>query len=111
MGHCSVEDSRAAMDLYKLVGDEWEKCILSWVSNTDHKSNPDNSLHYMEDQYWPGSLMVEDQNWPESLMVEDQYWTESLMVEDQNWTESLMVDDQYWTESLMDCSVQDQELG
>lgn len=106
MGHCSVEDSRAAMDLYKLVGDEWEKCILSWVSNTDRNSNPDNSLHYMEDQYWPESLMVEDQYLPESL-VEDQYWPESL-VEDHSWTESL-VEDQYWKESLMDCS-QDQEL-
>ncbi|XDV52951.1 hypothetical protein PO909_021582 [Leuciscus waleckii] len=116
MGHCSVEDSRAAMDLYKLVGDEWEKCILSWVSNTDRNSNPDNSLHYMEDQYWPESLMVEDQYWPESL-VEDQYWPESLvedhswtesLVEDHSWTESL-VEEQSWPESLMDCS-QDQEL-
>ncbi|XP_039502974.1 apoptosis-enhancing nuclease isoform X2 [Pimephales promelas] len=84
MGHCSVEDSRAAMDLYKLVGDEWEKSILSWVSNTDRNSNPNSSLkHYMEDQYWPESSMVEDQNQTESSMVEDEYWTESLMVEDE----------------------------
>ncbi|XP_077066866.1 uncharacterized protein isg20 isoform X2 [Siphateles boraxobius] len=102
MGHCSVEDSRAAMDLYKLVGDEWEKCILSWVSNTDRNSNPDNSIeHYMEDQYWPESSMVEDKYWPENSMVEDQCWTENSMVEDQCWTESLMVEDQYWKESLM----------
>ncbi|XP_067292417.1 apoptosis-enhancing nuclease [Pseudorasbora parva] len=58
VGHCSVEDSRAAMDLYKLVEDQWEKKILSWVSNTDRTSNPNNSLeHYMQDQYWPESLM------------------------------------------------------
>ncbi|KTF91809.1 hypothetical protein cypCar_00013164 [Cyprinus carpio] len=54
MGHCSVEDARAAMDLYKLVEDQWEKDILS----RDHASNSSNSLeHYMQDQYWPESIM------------------------------------------------------
>ncbi|KAK9952313.1 hypothetical protein ABG768_018161 [Culter alburnus] len=58
MGHCSVEDSRAAMDLYKLVEDQWEKDILFWDSNTDHTPIPNNSLeHYMQDQYWPESIM------------------------------------------------------
>ncbi|XP_052399293.1 apoptosis-enhancing nuclease [Carassius gibelio] len=54
MGHCSVEDARAAMDLYKLVEDQWEKDS----SCPDHTSNSSNSLeHYMQDQYWPESIM------------------------------------------------------
>ncbi|KAF4095095.1 apoptosis-enhancing nuclease [Onychostoma macrolepis] len=57
MGHCSVEDACAAMDLYKLVEDQWEKDILSQDSNTDHISNPNNLEHYMQDQYWPESIM------------------------------------------------------
>ncbi|XP_016330645.1 apoptosis-enhancing nuclease-like [Sinocyclocheilus anshuiensis] len=58
MGHCSVEDALAAMDLYKLVEDQWEKDILSRDSNTNHTSNSSNSLeHYMQDQYWPESIM------------------------------------------------------
>ncbi|KTF75383.1 hypothetical protein cypCar_00018306 [Cyprinus carpio] len=59
MGHCSVEDACAAMDLYKLVEDQWEKKILSKDLNTVHTSNPNNNNleHYMQDQYWPESIM------------------------------------------------------
>ncbi|RXN19620.1 apoptosis-enhancing nuclease-like protein [Labeo rohita] len=54
-GHCSVEDARAAMDLYKLVEDQWEK---PKNSNTDHTLNHSDDLeHYMQDQYWPDSIM------------------------------------------------------
>ncbi|KAL1247517.1 hypothetical protein QQF64_022893 [Cirrhinus molitorella] len=53
-GHCSVEDARATMDLYKLVEDQWEKDI----SYPNHTSNLSDSLkHYMQDQYWPDSIM------------------------------------------------------
>ncbi|XP_051976035.1 apoptosis-enhancing nuclease [Xyrauchen texanus] len=58
LGHCSVEDARAALDLYKLVEDQWEKDFLPQNSNTDHISDSNNSLeHYMQDQYWPESMM------------------------------------------------------
>ncbi|XP_073687485.1 apoptosis-enhancing nuclease [Garra rufa] len=57
-GHCSVEDARATLDLYKLVEDQWEKNILFKNSNMDHTSNPNSNLeHYMQDQYWPDSIM------------------------------------------------------
>lgn len=56
-GHCSVEDACAAMDLYKLVEHQWEKDILSQDSNTDHTSNANNLELYMQDQYWPESIM------------------------------------------------------
>ncbi|XP_051548786.1 apoptosis-enhancing nuclease [Myxocyprinus asiaticus] len=58
LGHCSVQDARAALDLYKLVEDQWEKDFLARESITDHTSDPNNSLeHYMQDQYWPESMM------------------------------------------------------
>nr|XP_055048590.1 apoptosis-enhancing nuclease [Misgurnus anguillicaudatus] len=56
MGHCSVEDARATLDLYKLVEDQWEKDLSQ--DSIDHTSNPNDSLeHYMQDQYWPESVM------------------------------------------------------
>ncbi|KAI5105366.1 apoptosis-enhancing nuclease isoform X2 [Silurus meridionalis] len=51
-GHCSVEDSLAALDLYKLVEEEWEKSLQP---HDPHDSTA--SLdHYMQDEYWPDSL-------------------------------------------------------
>lgn len=40
--HCSVEDSRMAMKLYKLVEDEWE------LKNPNRKDS-----HYFDDVFWP----------------------------------------------------------
>ncbi|XP_043084545.1 apoptosis-enhancing nuclease [Puntigrus tetrazona] len=59
MGHSSVEDACAAMDLYKLIEDQWEKDILlSQDLDTDHTSDPYNNLeHFMQDEYWPESIM------------------------------------------------------
>ncbi|KAL6480499.1 hypothetical protein MHYP_G00115320 [Metynnis hypsauchen] len=56
-GHCSVEDALAALDLYKLVEEEWEKSIQAHIQNSEFISEPTASLeHYMQDQYWPESL-------------------------------------------------------
>ncbi|XP_056596050.1 apoptosis-enhancing nuclease [Triplophysa dalaica] len=55
-GHCSIEDARATLDLYKLVEDQWEKDFSR--NSTDHTSDPNYSLEdYMQDQYWPESVM------------------------------------------------------
>ncbi|XP_036424293.1 apoptosis-enhancing nuclease [Colossoma macropomum] len=56
-GHCSVEDALAALDLYKLVEEEWEKSLQAHIQNSDFIPEPTASLeHYMQDQYWPESL-------------------------------------------------------
>ncbi|XP_072134172.1 apoptosis-enhancing nuclease-like isoform X1 [Mobula birostris] len=58
-GHCSVEDARAAMQLYKLVEVQWEEKLHSelWTEH-DHKVSDTSSeiSHYMDDQYWPAGL-------------------------------------------------------
>ncbi|KAA0724425.1 Apoptosis-enhancing nuclease [Triplophysa tibetana] len=55
-GHCSIEDARATLDLYKLVEDQWEKDFSR--NSTDLTSDPNYSLvDYMQDQYWPESVM------------------------------------------------------
>ncbi|XP_062403749.1 apoptosis-enhancing nuclease [Sardina pilchardus] len=52
-GHCSVEDALAALDLYKLVEDQWEQ-NNSEKERAPPQLGPDPSLsHYMLDQYWP----------------------------------------------------------
>ncbi|TRY59256.1 hypothetical protein DNTS_034181 [Danionella cerebrum] len=53
-GHCSIEDALAALHLYKLVEDQWEKDFLSIPldSNTDHCSKPQALEHFLQDQYW-----------------------------------------------------------
>ncbi|XP_076127701.1 apoptosis-enhancing nuclease isoform X2 [Alosa pseudoharengus] len=52
-GHCSVEDARAALDLYKLVEEQWEQDD-SERERALAQPGPDPSLsHYMLDQYWP----------------------------------------------------------
>ncbi|XP_062856093.1 apoptosis-enhancing nuclease [Trichomycterus rosablanca] len=54
-GHCSVEDARAALDLYKLVEEQWEKSLQG---HSDVSTQSTSSMeHYMQDQYWPESLM------------------------------------------------------
>ena len=44
--HCSVEDSRAAMDLYRKVEDEWEQ-----------KLSGKNNKKYLDDIFWPESIL------------------------------------------------------
>uniref|UniRef100_A0A3B1J433 Interferon stimulated exonuclease gene n=1 Tax=Astyanax mexicanus TaxID=7994 RepID=A0A3B1J433_ASTMX len=57
-GHCSVEDALAALDLYKLVEDQWEKSLQHHNQNSNSNPEPTSSLeHYMQDQYWPQSMM------------------------------------------------------
>ncbi|KAK3564733.1 hypothetical protein QTP86_024878 [Hemibagrus guttatus] len=54
-GHCSVEDALAALDLYKLVEEEWEKSLQP--QNSCPATDSTSSLeHYMQDEYWPDSL-------------------------------------------------------
>ncbi|KAJ8343954.1 hypothetical protein SKAU_G00312830 [Synaphobranchus kaupii] len=59
MGHSSVEDAMAAMDLYKLVERQWEQDILNKSHKLDiclsHQPGSTSS-HYMQDQYWPADL-------------------------------------------------------
>ncbi|XP_061078310.1 apoptosis-enhancing nuclease-like [Conger conger] len=59
VGHSSVEDAVAAMDLYKLVEGQWEQDVLNKTQNLDVFLSPvsDSShSHYMQDQYWPADL-------------------------------------------------------
>nr|XP_021326351.1 apoptosis-enhancing nuclease [Danio rerio] len=58
-GHCSVEDALSALDLYKLVEDQWENNILCQDSNAELSQQfSNNSLkHYLQDQYWPENMM------------------------------------------------------
>ncbi|KAK2838545.1 hypothetical protein Q7C36_013359 [Tachysurus vachellii] len=53
-GHCSVEDALAALDLYKLVEEEWEKSLQP--QNSDPATDSTSLEHYMQDEYWPDSL-------------------------------------------------------
>ncbi|XP_072519597.1 apoptosis-enhancing nuclease [Salminus brasiliensis] len=56
-GHCSVEDALAALDLYKLVEEQWEKSLQDHIQNPVSIPEPTSSLeHYMQDEYWPESL-------------------------------------------------------
>ncbi|KAI4887576.1 hypothetical protein NFI96_031443, partial [Prochilodus magdalenae] len=58
-GHCSVEDARAALDLYKLVEEEWERFH---IQNSDCAPEPSASLeHYLQDEYWPETMTDCDQ--------------------------------------------------
>ncbi|XP_063404132.1 interferon-stimulated 20 kDa exonuclease-like 2 [Mytilus trossulus] len=68
--HCSVEDSMATLDLYKLVSTEWEKSILDKEirrQTNDNKDILDNkeeetcdnncdSKSYLSDEFWPQYL-------------------------------------------------------
>lgn len=57
-GHCSVEDARAALDLYKLVEGEWEREVELSLRDERDPAPPSyaSSQHYMNDQYWPAHL-------------------------------------------------------
>ncbi|KAM8861418.1 apoptosis-enhancing nuclease [Synchiropus picturatus] len=58
-GHCSVEDARAALDLYKLVETEWEQEVEHDLGDSHELEilNFATSKHYMQDQYWPSDLI------------------------------------------------------
>lgn len=64
-GHCSVEDARAALDLYKLVEGDWEQHLQENMRDRDRDSpitpDPATSNHYMQDQYWPENLTENSQ--------------------------------------------------
>lgn len=48
-----MEDARAALDLYKLVEEQWEQSVAE-KDGAASQPGPDQSLsHYMLDQYWP----------------------------------------------------------
>ncbi|XP_071138125.1 uncharacterized protein [Mytilus edulis] len=68
--HCSVEDSMATLDLYKLVSTEWEQSILDKEIRRQTKDNKDilhnneeetcdsncDSKSYLSDEFWPQYL-------------------------------------------------------
>ncbi|KAM7003222.1 apoptosis-enhancing nuclease [Tautogolabrus adspersus] len=63
-GHCSVEDARAALDLYKLVEGEWEQELQNKLHNDDDAQQAPSfaaSNHYMQDEYWPDDVVAESQ--------------------------------------------------
>ncbi|XP_070763825.1 apoptosis-enhancing nuclease [Enoplosus armatus] len=62
-GHCSVEDSQAALDLYKLVEGEWEQDLQNKPRDNkppDQQSSS-SSNHYMQDEYWPDDVIADSQ--------------------------------------------------
>ncbi|XP_033624274.1 interferon-stimulated 20 kDa exonuclease-like 2 [Asterias rubens] len=48
--HCSVEDAKATMNLYKLVENQWEEERISVFPERDFR------LSFMDDHYWPDDL-------------------------------------------------------
>lgn len=60
-GHCSVEDARAALDLYKLVEGEWEEQLHAMLSGQEAPPSLADSSHYMQDEYWPCDVVNDDQ--------------------------------------------------
>ncbi|XP_029010507.1 apoptosis-enhancing nuclease [Betta splendens] len=59
MGHCSVEDARATLDLYKLVEGEWEQELME--DDPPQKPAFASSDHYMQDEYWPDDVTADSQ--------------------------------------------------
>ncbi len=56
--HCSIEDSRAALDLYKLVEDEWENELAENPSTNEDDacfSDSDQPIEedFLNDEFWP----------------------------------------------------------
>lgn len=49
-----MEDAQAALDLYKLVEDEWE--VQAALADETGSSS-----HYMQDQYWPSAVVSHGQ--------------------------------------------------
>lgn len=62
-GHCSVEDAKAALDLYKLVEGEWEQELQHKLKDDDAPQKPSfaSSTHYMHDEYWPVDVTADGQ--------------------------------------------------
>nr|XP_019935124.1 PREDICTED: apoptosis-enhancing nuclease-like [Paralichthys olivaceus] len=62
-GHCSVEDARATLDLYKLVEGEWEQELQNNLRDDDAPQEPSfaSSNHYMKDEYWPDDVTADSQ--------------------------------------------------
>ena len=59
--HCSVEDAKAALDLYKLVEDEWEGELVNKKRqeiNQPQKTNIYTSVqdNYLSDEFWPDEV-------------------------------------------------------
>ena len=62
-GHCSVEDARATLDVYKLVENEMERELWGRTGKGDGlpQPGPVSIDHYMQDQYWPDHLTDDSQ--------------------------------------------------
>lgn len=63
-GHSSVEDAQAALDLYKLVEEEWEWDLQEKMrddTDTPQVSRFAALNHYMQDEYWPDDVTAESQ--------------------------------------------------
>ena len=61
--HCSVEDSRATMSLFKLVRVEWEKMLLAQKSENSLQDSQriqtiseSSDESYFSDNLWPADL-------------------------------------------------------
>lgn len=68
--HCSIEDARATMDLYRLVDKEWEASVAVADRQAATSINPRGvsmmmvksaskrtiSESYLADEYWPENL-------------------------------------------------------
>ena len=54
--HCSVEDSRASMHLFRLVRAEWEaEHTAQHYTNTTETDNESNNS-FLNDTYWPEDI-------------------------------------------------------
>lgn len=60
-GHCSVEDARATLDLYKLVEGEWEEQLQAMLAEPEALPSFAASSHYMQDEYWPCDIVPDNQ--------------------------------------------------
>ena len=64
-GHCSVEDARASLNLFKRARSQWEPQLLkSWGKKgfaveaklQDIIRHTANEVNYLEDEFWPDHL-------------------------------------------------------
>ncbi|CAG2225454.1 AEN [Mytilus edulis] len=68
--HCSVEDSMATLDLYKLVSTEWEQSILDKEirrQTNDNKDILDNNAEEACDSNCDSKSYLSDEFWPQYL--------------------------------------------
>lgn len=56
-----MEDAQAALDLYKLVEDEWEREVQTGPRDGAAAEEPGSSSVYMQDQYWPSHVVLHGQ--------------------------------------------------